>query len=223
MTGSTRQRLIDAAFELFESQGFAATSVDDITALAGTGRSTFFRHFPTKEDVVFSDHDALLPRVDARLSTATPSTREHALREAARLVLEHYLEEGEVARARYRLTRAVPALRGRELATAHRYLLLFTRHTRSWLGGEEDGDLRAELLAAAVITAHNHTLRAWLRGSPDDPYAQFDHALDLALHRAFATSSLAPAAIGTMVVVVRGGADEDQVLDSVRQALRRPG
>lgn len=220
MPGSTRQRLIEAAFELFESQGFAATSVDDITARAGTGRSTFFRHFRSKEDVVLPDHDTLLPRVDARLSTATPSTYEHALREAARIVLQHYLDEGELARARYRLTRAVPALRGRELASAHRYLLLFARHTRSWLSGEDDGALRAELLAAAVITAHNHTLRAWLRGSPEDPKAQFDHALDCA----FATPSLLTrSAEATTVVVVRGGPDDELVLDTVRQALRRSG
>ncbi len=221
MSGSTRQRLIEAAFELFESQGFGATSVDDITARAGTGRSTFFRHFPSKEDVVFPDHDALLPRVGARLRTATPGTREHALREAAGIVLQHYLDAGELARARYRLTRAVPALRGRELASAHRYLLLFARHTRSWLSEEEDGGLRAELLASAVITAHNHTLRAWLRGSPDDPYAAFDHALDCALATPWLSATRAAEA--TTVVVVRGGPDEDRVLDSVRQALRRSG
>jgi AcrR family transcriptional regulator len=225
-TTPTRQRLVEAAFELFEAEGYAATSVDDIAVRAGTGRSTFFRHFPTKEDVVFPDHEALLPRVDARLSTATPTTRAAALREAARIVLQHYLDEGEVARTRYRLTQAVPALRDRELASAHRYLRLFARHTRTWLDEEEDGALRSELVAAAVITAHNHILRAWLRGSLDDPDAAFDHAIDRAVDGMLeptdhALASGAPD--GATVVVVRGAADERRILASVRDALRSRG
>ncbi len=214
MPSSTRARLVEAAFTLFEEKGFHATTVEDIAGRAGTGRTTFFRHFPAKEDVVFPDHDRLLDQVDARLATAKPATRELALREAAQLVLDHYLAEGETARARYRLTRSEPALRDRESASVQRYLRLFRSHVREWLAGDPDGDLRAELQAAAVITAHNHVLRLWLRGEIDDSAQAFDSALSSAL-RAHAE----PSGEATTVVIRTTTNDVEQVVREVRAAL----
>ena len=101
---TTRERLIDAAFALFDERGFDATTVDHIAERAGVGRTTFFRHFPTKEDVIFPDHDALIAAVGDRLRASTDGNGLLAVTEAARLVLRHYLEEGERARTRYRLT-----------------------------------------------------------------------------------------------------------------------
>ncbi|KQZ75250.1 hypothetical protein ASD66_02440 [Nocardioides sp. Root151] len=218
MPTSTRARLVDAAFALFEERGFHETTVEEITARAGTGRTTFFRHFRGKEDVVFPDHEQLLPRVAARLGTATGTTREVALREAARIVLDHYLDEGTTARARYRLTRTVPALRDRESASAQRYLRLFREHIATWTADEPDGELRAELLAAAVITAHNHVLRRWLREETDAVDAEFDAALT----RALATADPSAGASAT-VVVHTSSTDVDQVLRDVRDALTRGG
>jgi len=214
MPTTTRARLVAAAFDLFEEQGFHETTVEDITARAGTGRTTFFRYFPGKEDVVFPDHDRLLDQVDARLATATPATRDVALREAARIVLDHYLAEGEAARARYRLTRTVPALRDRESASVQRYLRLFRSHARGWLADQQDGDLRAELLAAAVITAHNHVLRLWLRGDIADAAPAIDAALSSALG-----GHAGPPSDTTTVVVRVTGHDVEQVVREVRAAL----
>lgn len=47
----TRERIVDAAVELFVSQGYDATTVDQIAAAADVARGTFFNHFPGKEDV----------------------------------------------------------------------------------------------------------------------------------------------------------------------------
>jgi len=47
-----RASIIDAALALFADRPFSAVSVDEIAAAAGIGRRTFFRYFPTKEDVV---------------------------------------------------------------------------------------------------------------------------------------------------------------------------
>ena len=55
-----RDRLREAAFSLFEERGYEQTTVDDITERAGLGRTTFFRNFRSKEDVIFPDHDRLL-------------------------------------------------------------------------------------------------------------------------------------------------------------------
>ena len=42
---SVRDRLAQAAFELFSERGYEQTTVDDITERAGLGRTTFFRHY----------------------------------------------------------------------------------------------------------------------------------------------------------------------------------
>ena len=215
MAEDTRSRLVDAAMSLFAEQGFEATSIEDVVARAGVGRTTFFRHFPTKEDVVFPDHDALLTRVDARLSTGTSATWRTALEEASGIVLEHYLAEGETARQRYRLTRTVMPLRHRELASVHRYFRLFSRHLLGWLDADPDAELQAELTASAVITAHNHVLRGWLRGEVNDPRAALHRALDRALGRALGRSlrSEAPGRVDADAV--------DEVLAEVRRTLLR--
>ena len=48
----TRQRLVDAARELFVRNGTKGTSVDDIAKAAGTSRATFYAHFTDKQDVI---------------------------------------------------------------------------------------------------------------------------------------------------------------------------
>lgn len=48
---SSRENLLLAATELFCRQGYAAVTVEDITAEAGVSRVTFYRHFPTKAAV----------------------------------------------------------------------------------------------------------------------------------------------------------------------------
>jgi AcrR family transcriptional regulator len=213
MPTSTRDRLIEAAFELFASQGYDATTVDQIAAHAGVGRTTFFRNFASKEDVLFPHHEDVLREVDARLATATPTTRSSALRESARIVLNHYIHEGEAARRRYRLTSTVPAVREREMAAVLRYQRLFARHLTAWLADDPDGALRAELVAAAVITAHNHVLRNWLRGDGVDLVAEFERALDLALQ------SLDGGSADRTTVVVARGDDVEGILREVRAAL----
>jgi TetR/AcrR family transcriptional regulator, cholesterol catabolism regulator len=44
-----RNRLLQAAFELFATRGFEATTVEDITQAADVAKGTFFNYFPTKE------------------------------------------------------------------------------------------------------------------------------------------------------------------------------
>jgi AcrR family transcriptional regulator len=55
-----RQRIIQAADELFLARGFDDVSVSDIAERAEVGRTTFFRHFTDKQEVVFAKEQELL-------------------------------------------------------------------------------------------------------------------------------------------------------------------
>ncbi|MCB2101364.1 MAG: TetR/AcrR family transcriptional regulator [Rhodobacterales bacterium] len=48
----TRQRIIDAADDLFYRQGFEHTSFADIAASVGLSRGNFYYHFKTKDDIL---------------------------------------------------------------------------------------------------------------------------------------------------------------------------
>jgi len=57
-TRDTRARIAEAALDLFVGRGYAETSIDQIAEEAGVSRRTVFRHFATKEAILF-DHLAV--------------------------------------------------------------------------------------------------------------------------------------------------------------------
>ena len=214
---SARDRLAQAAFALFDERGYEHATVDDITERAGLGRTTFFRHYRSKEDVIFPDHDRLLEQVRNRLLTSGHATTLAAVSDAVRLVLLHYLDEGDLARRRYALTSKVPALRDREIASVARYQRLF----REFIAEQADDKgqpalLRAELMAAAVVAAHNHVLRRWLRGESPNPVSDVDAAL-----RQVTALFTAPASAddGTAIIAFRVGQDLDALLPELRRLI----
>ncbi|MER7505050.1 TetR family transcriptional regulator [Nonomuraea pusilla] len=190
-----RRELMSAAISLSLTTGFDETTVDEIARAAGVARRTFFRHFRTKEDAIFPDHDECLERVVAFLDAASPLRPPLlVIADAAGIVLDMYVEDPETAVKRYELTRRVPALREREIAATSRYQRAFTRYLggrrdettgdgTAVVGGPEAGGeaarLRHEVAAAAVVAAHNHVLRSWLRGGGrGDPRARLTSAMD---------------------------------------------
>ncbi|MGW8377628.1 TetR family transcriptional regulator [Streptomyces sp. ODS28] len=178
-----RRELAAAAMELFATKGYEATTVDEIAAQAGVARRTFFRHFRSKEEAIFPDHDDTLVRAQAVLEAAP--AHENPLDTVCRgikEVMKMYAASPKGSVARYKLTREVPALREREIASVARYERLFTRYLLGHFdeAAHRDGNddpLLAEVAASAVVTAHNHVLRRWLRsGGVGDVEAQLDHA-----------------------------------------------
>lgn len=175
-----RDVLAEAAFELFLERGFEQTTVDDIVARAGVGRRSFFRYFPSKEDAVFPDHERCLADMTAFLETADDAEPVGAVCDAARIVLRMYAANPEFSVQRYRLTREVPGLRTYELSVVRRYERTLAGYLERRCDGTRDGALRAEVIAASVVAAHNNSLRSWLRSGGDgDAEAAVDHALGL--------------------------------------------
>ncbi len=222
----TVERLRDAAFELFQSQGFDATTVDDIAQRAEVGRTTFFRHFRAKEDVVFPDHPALAAAVAARLHASREEPPAQAVTEAALIVLDSYVAEGERARVRYRLVRSVEPLRARELASTQPYQRAFGRFLRDRSGDgawtAAHGAPYAEVVAAAVIAAHNSVLRRWLREQSADPRQELREVVAEVFDR-WSGPAPAPGSAdrprGATVVVLESTLPADQVARAVRDAL----
>jgi AcrR family transcriptional regulator len=46
-----RERILEAAAELFFHQGFRATGINEVIAKSGVAKATFYNHFPTKDDL----------------------------------------------------------------------------------------------------------------------------------------------------------------------------
>ena len=78
----TREALHDAAMELFSRQGFDGTTVEEIADACEVSPRTFFRYFPTKEDVLFGDSEqrstALIETLAAQPLDLAPLDAIHA-------------------------------------------------------------------------------------------------------------------------------------------------
>ena len=217
------ERLVDAAFELFAERGYDHTTVDDIAERANVGRTTFFRTYRSKEDVIFPEHDKLIAAIGQRLATSTDNTAIVAVTDAVRLVLLRYIEEGERARLRYTLTSRVAALRDREIASAAKYQRLFRDFITDWMGPSEQSALRAELMAAAVVAAHNHVLRRWLRREATEPLVEIESAMAqvVALFSPPDMAGLGEGSGEATVVVFRSSRPVEEITASVRRAIER--
>jgi AcrR family transcriptional regulator len=177
---AARASVVAAALELFAEQGFDQTSVEQIAQAAGVSRSTFFRQFGGKDDVVFTDHELLLERLRHFLAQRHEDPWA-AVCEASVLVYTHFAADPELARRRYAVVRGVPALREREIVTVFRYERLFDEYLRASLPGLDPLD--AVGFSALVTAIHNHVLRQLLRGPKKVPVSVLRTALDDARRR----------------------------------------
>ena len=68
-----RERLVRAALDLFDEQGYSATTVSQIAERAGLTKSTFFRHFPDKREVLFAGQDTLCRLLEKGIAASPTS------------------------------------------------------------------------------------------------------------------------------------------------------
>jgi AcrR family transcriptional regulator len=173
----TKAAIQQHAMRLFSEQGYQATTVEQIAAAAEVSPSTFFRYFPTKEDVVL--YDALDP-VLLEAFRAQPAELHpiKALREAMWSVLGE-LPEGELAvqSERDTLIRAVPELRARMLDEFAKNLELFAEIVADRVGRRPD-DPAVRTVAGAVIGVG---ISAWYTAGPGAEPRDFLAALDASL------------------------------------------
>ena len=172
----TRAAIQASALALFERQGYQATTVDQIAAMAEVSQSTFFRYFPTKEDVVL--HDRYDPLLLANFLAQPPDlTPIAALRRTLRSVLGA-LPADELAQERQRamLIISVPELRARALDQLAAALAPFTEAVAERTGRSVD-DSAVRALTGAVMGV----LMAAMLAASEDPDANYLELMDTAL------------------------------------------
>lgn len=210
-----------AAIRHLAERGYDATTAEDLATAVGMSRSTFFRRFGSKDDVVFADHDHALAQLESGLETTTlpPAA---ALVEGTTEVLRLLIRDPDAARLRFELMRHTPALRDRELVITHRYERVYTRYIRevqqpgtpAWV---------ASALGASLVAAHNAALRSWLRGRVTDAVRALHDDLDqlTALYTRWLAPSDEVSEQRVMVAVYDALGTPESVLDAIAAQLRR--
>jgi AcrR family transcriptional regulator len=168
---ATHEAIVRAALDLFMTQGYSATTVAQIADRADVSESTFFNHFPAKEELV-------LHGIDSKAEALVEMLRE---RDDARLtvdILAEYLGEmddklDEIRTYRWMMHRAInvePNLLelqiGRWSAAARPALLdAFGRDL-----GEGPTGLRTSIVTGIAIGLANHLAYVWYAEDGDDEH-----------------------------------------------------
>jgi AcrR family transcriptional regulator len=159
----TRAAIREHALRLFREQGYDATTVEQIAEAAEVSPSTFFRYFPTKEDVVLQD-DMELMWAEAVRAQPPSLGAVAALRASMKDVLAGLTpEQMEQMILGAELMMQVPAIRARSLDEFARTvgiiaILIGERE------GRDPGDFAVQTLAGAVIGV---ALSTWFSTSGD--------------------------------------------------------
>jgi AcrR family transcriptional regulator len=164
-----RRAIQAAALRLFETQGYDHTTVEQIAEAAETSSTTFYRYFPTKEDVVL-DNDAspLFEATVAARAADEPLTA--TIRAALGAVVAAAEADRDLTLARMRLVATVPALEARHAGQERRTIDVLTRLLAGRTGRPADDfqlELVAFVLAAVVFTAS----RRWVAEDGATPLA----------------------------------------------------
>lgn len=173
----TRVAIQHEALHLFREQGYDRTTVEQIAAAADISPSTFFRYFPTKEDVVLADEYD--PFAIAAVRNQPPDVRPiEAIRRAMRATFDE-LPRGDLEDfdERVRLIFLVPELR----AAASDQLFMQSIDEVAELLAERLGlgldDPAVRTLAGSLLGVALSSMYRWAADPSDDLIDVLDEAL----------------------------------------------
>ena len=167
----TRASLREHALRLFREQGYQATTVEQIAAAAEVSPSTFFRYFPTKEDLVLQDD------MDTRLIAAFERQPAElgpiaAVRAAMREVSGSYTAaDMEHLSETIRLSMTVPEIRARAMDEFGRTISVMAEALGKRAGRPAD-DLAVRAVAGAIVGV----IMAITLPRPDESFGERDFA-----------------------------------------------
>ncbi|MDH6579925.1 TetR/AcrR family transcriptional regulator [Kitasatospora sp. MAP5-34] len=157
---ATREALHQAALRMFEERGYDATTVKDIAAAASVTERTFFRYFPSKEDLVLGELSDLVPLL------AEGIRRRPADEPPLRAVLAALLTVGGERGSGFAVLFSGPPARFVSAPTRPGRPVLFEFETgiaealHARMGGAGPVSLRASVLARAAVAAMRSALIA---------------------------------------------------------------
>jgi len=172
------ERVALLALRHFDEHGYEATTMDDIAGLAGIGRRTLFRYFPSKPALVWGGMEPVVERMNAVLETAPDDEPvRDVLARAITASLDLAPDSLEATRRRLRLLGSDPALIAFGLARLSADHGMVAAFLARRLGEPVDG-LRVHVLADALGSANFSALIWWARNDEGDPAAIAVAALD---------------------------------------------
>ena len=177
-----RDELADAAVKILALRGYEDTTVEQIADAVGVSRRTFFRYFPSKDDVIVH----LLAGAGTQLSAelrARPAGEPAAvaLRHALSPFIAFSIDQPDKTLHLSRLILNTPALLGRFLERQAHWQADITAILAQRTGLDPRADPRPALAAGIALTAFNTALRRWADSDGTQPLADLaDQAFALA-------------------------------------------
>ncbi|HTU04441.1 MAG TPA: TetR family transcriptional regulator [Trebonia sp.] len=175
----TRAAIREHALRLFREQGYDATTVEQIAAAAEVSPSTFFRYFPTKEDVVLQDgfDDLMFEAFDRQPPSLSPVA---ALRAAMRETIATFTPaEWAEFQEMSAIGMSVPEVRARMMDEMSRMIETGTDAVAKRTG-RSPADLAVRVYTGAVIGAIMAVMgpEAYREGTVDaEAFGRIDEAL----------------------------------------------
>jgi AcrR family transcriptional regulator len=109
----TRTAIADAAVALFIERGFAETTMEEVADAAGVSRRTAYRHFPSKDDLVFEQPRRWLAHFDGEIATRHPGESMRELCRRGLLAVAQLIDStSSSVLPAYSVFHATPSLRG---------------------------------------------------------------------------------------------------------------
>lgn len=158
---AVRAEIVDAAMRLFLSQGFEATTVEEIAQAAGISRRSYFRYFANKDEA-FAEALAAIGRTIAQALMQRPPDESpwDALRHAFQPLLEQASADPN-AEALARLMLERPSLQQGKDAVWQAEIAA-ALEPRLSADGSHDTSLRARALSASAIACLHTAQEQWL-------------------------------------------------------------
>ena len=174
---NARERLERAALALFVEYGYDATTVAEIADRAGLTKSTFFRHFADKREVLFGGQDMLTQLFSDAIRTAPPAaTTVDCLAAALESAAVAFTpDRHDLAPQRRAVIAANSELQERELLKRARFASAMADALRA----RGAGDVSARLAAEVGVLAFSTAYARWAAPENQQPFTEIAHA---ALH-----------------------------------------
>ena len=165
------------ALKLFGRKGYEQTTVDDIAHAAAMSPRTFFRYFPTKEDVVLWDEFDDLPFEETWSKGEGDHPVPRLVTTIRYMVGELYRRDPELLLTRFRLAYTVPEVRARFLDQTFNVIGPYYAQIADAVGVSPD-DLRLAVIVATLFGAMLVAMERWVRRDGKDDLVQlFDEAM----------------------------------------------